>query len=102
MASYSANLIKHATLSGTTVDTVTLTEKFIVAVEIANRGASDMSVTFGYGAAPTAPTTVPEDEVLLVQANDRITWPLPAVSAGDVRVSIKGNGNDYTVMGLYR
>lgn len=92
MASLSAKVAKHATLTGTTVDTVTLTTPGR-RVEILNRSATEiLSVTID-GSTPTALG----DETYVVPASQVLTLPVPL--SGCV-VKIIGNGNPYSVMAV--
>lgn len=63
MASHAASRAVHATLTATTVDTVTLsatTNQFAVV----NRGADDISYLFG-GAAASDPTALGDDTLIV-------------------------------------
>jgi hypothetical protein len=97
MAAISGVLCEHATLSGTTVDTVTLSS-WMKRVTINNKvvGAADIYFTFSTnGTAPTAATA----------GGDGTYWVpgggFKTVTAGPlgVIVSIIGNGNTYSVEG---
>lgn len=91
MATYSATRAKNATLSTTTVDTITLNQKW-EAVEITNADASNALYVRVDGTAATA-------------AGDDCTMILPASSkvialGGSTTVSIIGNGNVYSCEGV--
>jgi hypothetical protein len=95
MASLTATRVKSATLSSTTVDTVTLGP--CAEVEVWNRtGANDMSFTVG--AAPSAPTDK-GDECFVVAAGQAVRVPTGVYNASVV-VKIIGSGNGYTVTGI--
>lgn len=98
MASYSAALVKSATLSGTTVDTVTLTSLY-QSVEVLNRGSNALSFTVG-GATPTALG----DNCFVVPAGEALAVPVPSAtdSTTGTVVKIIGNGDAYTVTGITR
>jgi hypothetical protein len=96
MASYSVDTAKVATLSGTTVDTVTFTGGVGKPVAITNiTGAGALSVLAGQGtvADPTAlgdnTFTVPSGRTVVIQPGR--TSP----STTDLIVKIIGNGNQY-------
>lgn len=91
MASYSVARAKHATLSGTTVDTVTLT--IGSALLITNRHATiDMSITVD-GTTPTALG----DDTYIVRAGEAKSIDL---SSDTLVVKIIGNANPYSVEGV--
>lgn len=91
MASYSVKRAKNATLTTTTVDTVTLQQQW-PAVEVTNADATNSVYVRVDGTAATA-------------GGDDCTMILPASSkvialGGSVTVSIIGNGNVYSVEGV--
>lgn len=91
MATYSVTRSKNATLSTTTVDTITLGQQW-PAVEITNGDATNALYVRVDGTAATA-------------AGDNCTMILPASSkviglGGSVTVSIIGNGNVYSCEGV--
>lgn len=98
MAAISGVLCEHATLSGTTVDTVTLTS-WMRRATICNKaaaGGADIYFTFSTnGTAPTAATA----------SGDGTYWVPPGgfktVGGGPqgIIVSLIGNGNAYSVEG---
>lgn len=107
MANRTAVWAKHATLSGTTVDKVTLSAK-VHAVEVMNRsGSTTLTVTAALGATagdPPDPTSL-ADDTNVVPPGTSVVIPLAADStaitaefAGAV-VKVLGNGNDYSVLG---
>ena len=91
---------KTATLSTTTVDTVTLTQPWD-RIEVANHdSAQPLYVTFN-GATPTAAG----DDCSYVGPNQSIVVPAPQLNSvlGSTnwhKVSVIGSGNVYTVEGL--
>lgn len=100
MATISKATAAHATLSGTTVDTVTITGGY-GAVEVANRsGATTLYVTVDVGTAPTAPTAAGDDTFFVPPGTTLlIDTQKDGISGGTV-VKIIGNGNDYSVTGV--
>ena len=99
MAAYSEIRSKTATLSTTTVDTVTLGQPWD-RIEVANHDAAQpLYVTFD-GSTPTAAG----DDTSYVGPNQSIVVKAPqlVVSGSSVphKVSIIGSGNVYTVEGL--
>lgn len=84
MAAYNVDRTAHKTLSGTTVDTATLTGE-VGWLEIVNSGATDLTVTFD-GTTPVANA----DGTEVVFAYDNAIFENP----GRV-VKILGNGNIY-------
>lgn len=91
MASYTVERSKHATLSGTTVDTITITGAHNE-IEVFNRsGSADLYVTVD-GKTPTSAG----DNTDIVPAGTSLVVPAPAGDGGTV-VKILGNGNAYTV-----
>ncbi len=102
MASYSAVRSVHKTLTGTTVDTITLTGtiKKVAVLNRAAAGAADLSITHGEaGTTPAAPTALVDDSEFVAPGGFVELNPL--LSPGDsVVVKIIGNGNAYSVIGL--
>lgn len=91
MATYSVTRAKNATLSTTTVDTITLLQAW-PAVEITNADATNSLYVRVDGTAATA-------------GGDNCTMILPASSkvialGGSTTVSIIGNGNVYSCEGV--
>lgn len=98
MASISGTLCEHATLTTTTVDTVTLTAPMtrVTVINRAAAGAADLWVTI------STTTTAPSDPT---SAGDNTYW----VPAGGFKtfhaggngciVKVLGNGNAYSVEG---
>lgn len=102
MAEYSAIRSKHATLSGTTADQVTLTGGWSYA-EVVNRaeagfGAAALTFVVANGATPETPTALVDDaEVVL--PGERLRVELDP-GAGWARFKLVGNGNAYSVVGV--
>lgn len=94
MAALSAKRSKSATLSTTTVDTVTLTVpcQFI---EVTNRSGS---ATIWFTVDGTVPTAAGDDVEFVLPGQ---SLPVPVIGAADSGAVVKvlGNGNDYTVAG---
>ena len=98
MATYSVARAKTATLSGTTVDTVTLTGGHDK-VEVKNFDTTNnLPFVHASGSTPTSPTAEVDDSVVLgpgewteVRAN---------ASLGNTVVKLIGNGNKYQVRGV--
>jgi hypothetical protein len=97
MASYSAAGSKHATLSGTTVDTVTLTGGY-GAVEVLNRGTNTIWITYGARADTVTDPTAAADGTLAVPAGQVVE--LDANGRGGFTVKLVGNSDDYSVQGV--
>jgi hypothetical protein len=92
MTSYSVARAKHATLSGTTVDTVTVTGAH-EEIEVLNRsGAADLYVTTD-GSVPVAGA----DNTDIVPVGTSLVLRASAGEGGTV-VQILGNGNAYSVV----
>lgn len=102
MASYSVVSAKHATLSTTTQDTVTLTSAPHRVAVINRSGATALTVRGQFGAPPSDITNAQEDDTEYVPEGGFIEIQLaPAGTAGGSSyVKVKGNGNDYSVIGV--
>lgn len=108
MAQYDVVAAKHATLTATTVDIVTLST-FGQNVEVLNKtGAADLNVLIGVGttaqaatSSPVAAPTANGDNTLVIPAGGSLLVPLSYGSAagfgGGAIVKIIGNGNAYSV-----
>lgn len=93
MASYTADRVKSATLTSTTVDTVTLNGVW-PKVEVLNRGTGTISFTVD-GSTPTGLG----DDCYVVLPSTSLVVPTDAVAAS-TDVKIIGNGDGYTVTGV--
>lgn len=91
MASYSAARAVHKTLTGTTVDTVTLASS-ADSVEVINRSGTDPLYVTVNGDVPTAAG----DNTHIVLAGGFKEIPVPPTGSSIV-VKVIGNGNAYTV-----
>lgn len=92
MADLTAARAKHATLTTTTADKITLSANDDTII-VVNRHASEiLTVTFNAAAAPTAAM----DDAYVIPGGKSLTVPYPAVAP--VVVRIIGNGNAYSVM----
>lgn len=108
MASYSVALCKHATLSGTTVDTVTITDATTIDVcNDAAAGGTNLYVTVGIGTAPSDPTSG-GDNTYMVPPGGWSTFAASSLFTGygvspgqypDIVVKVLGNNNAYRVEG---
>lgn len=94
MANLTAASAKHATLTSTTVDTVTLTGSF-QSFEVVNRHATEV-LWVTYGEAAPADPTAGGDDCIFVPAAGVVTLD----ADGKVVVKILGNGNAYSVQGV--
>jgi hypothetical protein len=96
MAAETGAASAHATLSGTTVDTVTLTQGF-GAVEVIERGGT-LPLWITYGATTPADPVAAADDTTYVPPGAVVT--IDANSRGGFIVKILGNGNAYSVQGV--
>ncbi len=93
MASYSEITSKHATLTSTTADTVTITGKWPY-VEIINRDATaPMYATAGPATAVTA-VAAADDTIYIPPGGSKVVRSYSGV------FSVVGNGNAYSVEGF--
>lgn len=100
MADLTATKSKHATLTGTTVDTVTFTRRWSGGIEVANRvGTATLWVTSGTVASPPATPTEGGDGTEFVMAGTAVVLE-DAPTADPVVVKILGDGNAYSVRGI--
>lgn len=107
MASYTVVSSKHATLTGTTADTITFQTGGGVATqlsgfEILNKsGAADLNVFFAIGTTPTV-ATANADNSIAVPPGGYVQVPCEAGSGygGALQVSVVGNGNSYSIGAL--
>jgi hypothetical protein len=93
MASYTANAIKHPTLTASTVDTVTLGSDFN-RVEVLNRGASDI-----YFTADKSTPTVGGDDCFIALAGGGLQVDVPTAGSTTVKL-ISSGAPAYTVTGV--
>lgn len=94
MASYTPAVSCHKTTSGTTADTITLTEGFR-SIEVVNRGSTAIYCTFG----KDAPTPVAEaDGTTFIPAGGVVT--LDGNSRGGFVVKVVGSDSAYSVQGV--
>lgn len=102
MATLTANTAKHATLSGTTADQVTIGtassgHRFRYA-EVSNRHASNpLYFTMNQGSSTPTTAVGAADETWFVAPNSSLALP---ISASIFVVSIVGDGNPYSVQGI--
>ena len=100
MASYSASKVANKTLSGTTVDTVSITGGW-PAIEVVNRSVSSIlwAVCGPPGTTPSDPTAA-GDNIEPVQPGERILVHVGQVTPNVSKiVKVLGSGNDYSVVG---
>ena len=91
MADYSVTRAKHATLSGTTVDNVTITAG-LTGVTIVNRGTVAMYAGFDGVTASSG-----GDNTYYIAPGDSLAWFGNRTS---LVVSVIGNGNAYSVQAI--
>lgn len=102
MAAYTANRTKHATLTTTTVDTVTIgaangTRRF-GSLEVVNRDGAQ-TLTFVYttdGSTPADPTALVDDS-WYVGPNSSVTLDLNIAYPNIIIVKLVGSANAYSV-----
>lgn len=107
MASYSVTRAKHATLSSTTVDTVTISGTY-THVEIVNTsGSTTIYATVGVGGSTPSDPTAAGDNTFTVPAGTVRTVPLGGTASptllenlAPIKVKVIGNGNGYSVTGV--
>lgn len=99
MASYTVEQVANETLTGATVDDVTV-EGGWPAVEVVNRDAAEaLWVTVGTGEAPDDPA-VAGDNVLPVMPSERVVVYRGRRRDQDLVVKLIGDGNAYSVIGV--
>lgn len=100
MASYSAAfLVGPKTLSGTGIDTITLTND-LTHVDVQNlTGDTTLTVTANRGTAPSNPVAGAADNYFIPAGMFR-TIKLSGSTGADAVVKILGNGNSYAVEGV--
>lgn len=94
MASYSVSRTKNATLTGTTADTVVVTQTFD-SLRVYNRGVADLWVLPG-SSARSGTVSSAGDDCLFVAPSEWVEFDFP----GDGTVQLVGNANAYTVEGV--
>lgn len=104
MASNTVTRVKSATLSTTTVDTVTL-KGTPGEVEVLNRsGEADISFTVGTTNHPPVDPADKGDDCYVVRAGESLVVPVERrrdpVASDRIIVKLIGNGNAYTVTGI--
>lgn len=105
MAAQTAVLTQHATLSGTTVDSVALSggPTEVSVLNHAAAGGANLYVTYGFGTAVASLTdpVAAADETYVVVPGGFITFFEPnKTRRAIVSVKIIGNGNAYSVEGV--
>lgn len=91
----------HNTLTGTTVDTVTL-QGYWGAVEVVNReasGGTSLWITVGHEDLDPSTPVAAANETFEVPAGLAILVDLPNGATVKARVKVLGDGNDYSVIG---
>lgn len=99
MANYTVNFAKHATLVGSTVDTVTLTESASYII-VANRATSGTPIYFTVGDATTgtATPTAAGDNTFAIGPG--ATLQIPADGTSSVVKLISSDAQPYSLMVL--
>jgi hypothetical protein len=102
VASHTAVTAQHATLSGTTADTITLSGA-VTHVDVLNRaaaGGADMYANISwYGATPTTPVAA-ADDLRIIAPGGFVTFEYDGGGVDtSVVVQVVGNGNAYSVEG---
>lgn len=104
MASHSVTTVKSATLSTTTVDTITITQTNLRYVEVLNRGTGAISFTYGHTATAgdvATPTALGDNCVVVPAGTAVMVSPVwPGTTTTSVIVKIIGSGDAYTVSGV--
>lgn len=100
MATANVARAAHATLSGTTVDTVNLSDTLTEVCVINRSGTADLTVTFATGAATATDPVALAAETLLVPAGASLTFTVGGAGYRKTQVKVLGNGNGYSVQGL--
>ena len=99
MAAVAGPYTAHATLTGTTVDTVTLSGPLqrVTVINRAAAGSADLWVTISQSATAPADPVAEADDTYWVPAGGFKTF---AATGGDgVIIKVLGNGNAYSVEG---
>lgn len=104
MAAQTAVLTQHATLSGTTVDSVALSggPTEVTVFNHAAAGGTNLYVTVAFGSTVAAVTdpVAAADETYVVVPGGFVTFREPnKAKYASVVVKVLGNGNAYTVQG---
>lgn len=102
MASHTAVTAQHATLSGTTADTITLSGAvtYVTVLNRAGAGGADMYANISwFGATPTAPVAA-ADDLRIIPPGGYVTFAyLGGGTDTSIVVQVVGNGNAYSVEG---
>lgn len=94
---YSVKRAKHATLSTTTVDTVTLNENCSEVLVINYDGTNKVFFTLD----GTTPAALADDSYVVPITNStKVRAPLRVSNASPIVVSVVGSGGAYSVVGL--
>lgn len=98
MATKNVTVGAHATLSGTTVDTVNITREVNTLCVLNRSGVTDLAVTVSTAATPSAATPVQDaDDTFKIPAGVSLTFNVGAAGYDQTQLKILGNGNSYTV-----
>lgn len=97
MADFTVAVAKHATLTGTAADTVTLTQSYGT-VEVLNRGSTNyLFVTYGRGTGVATPVSA-GDDTLAVAPRSVLSIRVPG--RNNTVVKVVGDGDPYSVQGV--
>ena len=99
MAAYSASKVVSKTLSGSTVDVITITGGW-PSLEVVNRSTSVIlwAVAAPPGSTPADPTAA-GDNIEPVLPGERVVLTFGQMTTQTQIVKLIGNGNDYSVVG---
>jgi hypothetical protein len=105
MATESAAVSVHNTLSSTTADRITIgTQGIMLAGFEVQKRAGSATVYFTYTMSTKAPTTAvsaANDTHQVVSIGEAVFVPLEGKECSVVTVSIVGDGNEYSIRGVY-
>jgi hypothetical protein len=101
MASYTVRIAKHATLTTTTADLISLNGG-LIGFEVVNKDASN-AVYFTWtddGSTPTTAVAAADDtDYVAAAGGSKLVMCTPAGGVG-IKVSVVGNGGAYSVVGV--
>lgn len=99
MATKNVTLGAHATLTGTTADTVNITRE-VNTICVANiSGSTALAVTVSTAAAPSAAApTQDADDTYKIPSGQSLTFNVGAAGYDQTQLKVLGDGNAYSVM----